>query len=556
MEFNMKKTIGNKGVRIALTFLLLTWIILLLLLIFVFTLRLKGYTNFNDWWTDVYPAGATPLDEDDLTPAPTSAGPLVETITPAHSVTQIPTITEAITITPTTSPVKPTESITEVPDKSMDELLENMEETYGKTTKEYGLVDTEYYTEGIRTTFLAVPATGEEQLDATIKTEVNRLVTLGSEHLAEVELESTNTETALVLNYDSYHNENYVSIVFHLTEVVKSDEEETRTTTDSAKVYSLQDKDLVTASKLFKESYFSILKERLAKYVTEHYSEEFAESEFILNKTPYNSEDYQEYYIKEDKVYFLFGANTLTELAHTPFTYEVSLEEALPFMNYALDGTPNKTIIRELDTTKKMVALTFDDGPFTKVDEQILKSLEEHNAKATFFVVGERLAENHNYITTMQEIYAAGHEVGSHMYSHQYFNQMKENVMYDTIWYEANETNRIIAEAIGHAPDYVRMPGGAKIDYMKNMPFPMINWSISSDDWDNRNRDKTYQNVIKGLKDGDIVLMHSLYQSTAEALDLILDYLDENNYQAVTLSELFYYKGITPENGETYRSLH
>lgn len=529
----MKENKGSKksGMKVALSFLLITWIILLLLLIFIFALRLKGYHNFQEWWNTVRPQGtvSTEVNLPNTDPTPTTE---VAQITPAASATPIIE--------------NPTDTPTPTPTKDSEQVLREIEEKYGQTTKEYGVIDTEYYVEGIRTTFLALPATGNELLDTAIKEEANRLVALSTESLDEMEKDASNTQTALTLNYDCYHNDSFLSIVFHVTQSVTCNEEETWTTTDYAKVYRIADGEMLTGSEMFKESYFAILKERLVPYVTENYSEEFAESEFLSFETPYSSQDYEEYYIKEDKVYFLFGENTLIQTGHTAFSYEVSLKEALPFMNFALDGTPNQLRIRELDATKKMVALTFDDGPYPPVDKKLLALLEEHDARATFFVVGERLSGN--YITMIQNLYEAGHEIGGHSYAHSNFLK----VSHELLWQELNQTSLIIANAVGHAPDYVRMPYGAKSTYMTNMPYVMINWDIDSADWENRDRDKSYNRVIKSLHDGGIVLMHSLYPSTAEAVELLLDYLDENGYLAVTVSELLYYKGITPEPGETY----
>ncbi len=110
------------------------------------------------------------------------------------------------------------------------------------------------------------------------------------------------------------------------------------------------------------------------------------------------------------------------------------------------------------------------------------------------------------------------------------------------------------------------MPGGAdKLDYMaKNLPMPMINWYLDTRDWDGgiiypeksteekmqAKTDDIYNTVIKTVGDGQIVLMHSLYQTSADATERILETLSAKGYQFVTVSELFYYKGITLENGK------
>lgn len=523
----------KKKVRGAITLLLVTWAILLLLLIFILILRLQGYDNFQEWRQAGRPS-VTETPKLTASPAPTEEPGGTE----APSETPVPTETPTPTVTPTVTPT---------PIVRDEERLAQMEAAYGTTEKTYGTVSTESTREGTVSVFRAVPVGMSEVLDAAAKAAAERLLTEAKEQAAAEQAEAAE----LYLNYDSYRKEGFVSLVFHLTSVITREGGQEETTTVTAVTFLADTGEELTGSELFLESYFAILKERLMEALPERFPET-AESAFFSYETPYRAADYQQYYIKEDKVVFLFGENTLSGAEHPAFTYETDLTEALAFMHYDLTGTKQKAVIRELDPNTKMIALTFDDGPYPPVDKKILESLLAHNGRATFFSVADRVKGS--YVTMLQELYAAGNEIASHTYSHKYFNKMKGNTLYSTIWPEVNQANLIIAKAVGRAPAYVRMPGGAKVDYMKNMPFPMVNWSVSSEDWSNRDKDVTFANVTKNLRDGDIVLMHSLYPSTAEATEMILDYMEENGFLCVTLSELFYYKNKTIENGTTYTS--
>ncbi len=324
--------------------------------------------------------------------------------------------------------------------------------------------------------------------------------------------------------------------------------------------------EVIPASEMFLESYFAIIKERLQTYTDEIIGETLINSSFALYDTPYNAADYSDYDIADDKVIFTFSGATLTGSEHPEFTYECDLSEAYAFMQYDLDGNPiHRPEIRELDASKKMIALTFDDGPNVDIDPQLDEVLLRHNARATFFINASRCVRvPDSWTDSVRNLKAHGHEIGSHEYSHLFQN--KEDYDREVIWTEVNRSNLILADVTGEAPQYLRLPGGCNIEYFKYLPMPYFYWSGAAADWENRTlksgetkedmyarkEDATYNNVIKGAKDGAIILMHVNYPEEPAALERILSTLDKEEYIYVTLSELLYYKGVTPENGKQY----
>jgi peptidoglycan/xylan/chitin deacetylase (PgdA/CDA1 family) len=161
-----------------------------------------------------------------------------------------------------------------------------------------------------------------------------------------------------------------------------------------------------------------------------------------------------------------------------------------------------------------------------------------------------------------------GCEICAHSYSHEYYftdSFMGKEENYKLFWQEINKATMLITEHLGVAPTYIRMPGGCHTDYMKNVPYVMVNWNLDTDDWDNKppkdkngnyintegSENKVY-NVLMRAKDGDIVLMHSLYSWSYKATERAMKELSEKGYQFVNISELFYYKGMNPENGQTF----
>lgn len=202
-----------------------------------------------------------------------------------------------------------------------------------------------------------------------------------------------------------------------------------------------------------------------------------------------------------------------------------------------------------LDASKPMIALTFDDGPTTTVTNRILDVLEQYHAKATFFVIGDRLGSS-GCKATVSRAYALGCEIGSHSYTH----PKMQNLSVAEIQTEFRKTNTAIEKIIGVTPTLFRPPYG----YVNNAVrayanAPLIFWSVDPQDWDSRNAAKIYKHVMSKVQDGDIILMHDLYGSTAEACESLIPALLNEGYQLVTVSELFACKGITLTTGDTFR---
>ena len=214
--------------------------------------------------------------------------------------------------------------------------------------------------------------------------------------------------------------------------------------------------------------------------------------------------------------------------------------------------TEQKAKIRKnLDRTKPMVALTFDDGPDASNTEQILKSLKSVDGRATFFLVGSRIEGEEDIV---QQEFNAGHEIGNHSWDHQYANNISEKKQRA----EMSKTNEAIKKVIGEYPTVFRCPGGITSNvYETENINPIILWSIDTLDWSTKSSQATF-NAIKSVfkkgqnLDGDIVLMHDIQDSTPKAVANIVKYLDKKGYQLVTVSELAYYRNTTMKNGETY----
>jgi peptidoglycan/xylan/chitin deacetylase (PgdA/CDA1 family) len=211
-----------------------------------------------------------------------------------------------------------------------------------------------------------------------------------------------------------------------------------------------------------------------------------------------------------------------------------------PFIDFDADIDPNKP----------MVALTFDDGP-SENTPTILDALEENNAHATFFVVGECI--NNTTGEYIKRAASLGCEIGSHTYDHSNLTSLTTQERADIV----KKTDDAVFDLIGRYPHWLRPPYGAYDDAVQlEIDKPLAFWSIDTRDWETRNTVSTVNNIYTWVEDGDIILMHDLYAETAAAAEQVIPGLIEQGYQLVTLSEMAYYRDFDPGSGDVVMDMH
>lgn len=201
-----------------------------------------------------------------------------------------------------------------------------------------------------------------------------------------------------------------------------------------------------------------------------------------------------------------------------------------------------------IDPGRPMVALTYDDGPTRTVTPRILELLQENNAKATFFMVGNRVEAHGDLVVRMVDL---GCEVANHTYDHKLMNKVDPV----ELTRQLEMTNQIISDVCGVSPVLMRPCGGARSDAgmmaVGAISMPAILWSVDTLDWKTRDAQSTIRNALDNVKDGDIILLHDLYDATVEASETIIPELINRGYQLVTVSQLASYRGgMLP--GRTY----
>lgn len=193
-----------------------------------------------------------------------------------------------------------------------------------------------------------------------------------------------------------------------------------------------------------------------------------------------------------------------------------------------------------VDPTRPMIALTFDDGPKTSVTSRILDSLQANRGRATFFMLGTNVNNNAGVIKRMVE---QGCEVANHTHDHKYISKISDGEIVSQL----ASTNQKIAAVCGVSPVLMRPPGGYINAHSQSvvggLGMSAIMWSIDTRDWQHRNAQKTIDTVLSQVKDGDIILMHDIYSTTADAAVVLIPELTARGYQLVTVSELAAYRG-------------
>ena len=189
---------------------------------------------------------------------------------------------------------------------------------------------------------------------------------------------------------------------------------------------------------------------------------------------------------------------------------------------------------------KKLLALTFDDGP-SKYTLQILDILQKENVKATFFVLGQNIINNEDIV--LRE-YTDGHLIGIHSYEHVFFTKLKK----EDILYQITTTNSMINDITNFSPIYIRVPYGSTNNrvnsILKEQNLENILWNVDSLDWSYKDSDKTTTQVFKNVTGNDIILMHDTFDSTVKATENIIKHYKENGYEFVTIYEFYRTKKI------------
>ncbi len=178
----------------------------------------------------------------------------------------------------------------------------------------------------------------------------------------------------------------------------------------------------------------------------------------------------------------------------------------------------------------KKIALTFDDGP-SRYTEELLDGLKQRRAKATFFVIGKN-AETYPEVIEREE--KEGHLIGNHTYNHVEISKISVEKARN----EIEKTNEILEKITNRKPEYVRPPFGVWEKELDNLDMMSVMWTVDTLDWTTENADEIVNKVVTQAEENDIILMHDCYKSSVEAALRIVDLLQAEGFEFVTVEEL------------------
>lgn len=201
-------------------------------------------------------------------------------------------------------------------------------------------------------------------------------------------------------------------------------------------------------------------------------------------------------------------------------------------------NTDEEVFVRNGSRGKKVIALTFDDGPHPKETLQVLDVLKKYDVKATFFIAGKHA---NWYTAPLLRTNKEGHEIGNHTFNHPDISKLSSSQIEDEIL-KCEET---LVKLTGKKPRLFRPPFGSYNEktlssIAQKLGYKIILWNtVDAKDWKNPGANKIADTIINNVKNGDIILLHDYgTDNTVEALDILIPTMQKKGFKFVTVSEL------------------
>ena len=277
-------------------------------------------------------------------------------------------------------------------------------------------------------------------------------------------------------------------------------------------------------------------------------------------------EEKDRFYVSAPALAQIIGRN-YTDLGDGAFAFTTLSLDGLDSQKTYLDSLRSSlsdAVDGDIPEADVYIALTFDDGPTGKSENYpngltnyLLDGLKERGAKATFLMVGNRVSEVSDALPRMV---SEGHELGNHTMTHPMSHLT--GLDQDGIRSQINDATEAIKAIAGQAPQVLRPVGGGVNsdvkEIAKELGYPIINWSVDTEDWKYRDAEHVKQVIVEQAGDGDVVLMHDLYPTSVKGALAAIDELQartDKTYAFVTVSQLAAIHGITLEPGVVYNGL-
>lgn len=193
-------------------------------------------------------------------------------------------------------------------------------------------------------------------------------------------------------------------------------------------------------------------------------------------------------------------------------------------------------VICSAETTKKVIALSFDDGPVSSYTPALLKLLWDHRVKAAFFCIGHRITGNENLLRKMTD---HGHLIGNHSYTHHFLFDLYSS---QKMLAELRKTDQAIKMATGLLPKLFRPPYGVTNPNLRDAiiqgNYTPVGWNIRSMDTVIKKEDVLFNKVKKAIRPGAVILFHDTSKATLDMLPVLIRHLHASGYEIVRLDKL------------------
>lgn len=396
--------------------------------------------------------------------------------------------------------------------------------------REYGDQQSELMYDEHYVTTLNYPKTDIEALDEKVLECIHRHQ---DRFLSDVVNYKEEDNAEFNVSYQSYiKDDRYISIKLEIYRMIYQ-----TTETIETFVYDTKEDKFISLLDIYEEKTLSELSNYVISYFQTNFPEECNTSQFKVSSSPTLS-NFNRFVLRKDAIVFYFQEHTLfdrsatLEIPYDKIQEKTSLKkERQSFVAY--DQVLNEPV-KNIDPTKPMVALTFDDGPTKRYTPSILDALKEHNASATFFILGSK-AESEPEL--LQRMVLEGNEIGNHTYSHKQLTTLSK----ERIEEEITHTQESIFKVTNRYPQIIRPPYGSKNENVFQCADDkkIVTWTIDTEDWRSKSAEAIVKKTLSEVEDGSIILMHDMYATSAEAAVILIPELQEMGYQLVTVSDLY-----------------
>ena len=310
----------------------------------------------------------------------------------------------------------------------------------------------------------------------------------------------------------------------------------------TTRTYDMETGERIMLSDIFDDSseIWTLLGDRVKQSLTDYWPETEPDAEKLAALCERDALEQAEFTLHGMSLVLHYPAETLYPDHYTLMDVTFFYPEIREYMTETAMAETNNTAYYNT------CALTFDDGPSNKNTPKVLDSLMETGARATFFVIGNRIKDNRFLV---QREHDNGHAIGAHNWHHGNVTKSSGAALRAM----PKKVNEAMIKSIGIPVRYDRVPGGRYPRMVEvKVGWAYIQWSLDTYDWRGIKTAEVMRKVRKKIHDGDIILCHDIKDHTPESARQIVRYLEEEGYMLLTIDELFAKDGVELKPNKVY----